>query len=191
MAYHKEDLKNRIVEVAFDLGNELGYNNISTRMIAKELDVSAAAIYRHYKDVAALSDAILAHGEEQFSSYLLLNLDTSKSECDQIVSMALSHLQFCMDFPHFYDLMFFSEHAPRVSREQILVAKSTKGMESFLAALNAIVYKTDIEANVDDLVIKIWIFLQGYAYLVRYHNFEIDEELISSSIHSLLEGVYE
>ena len=51
MTYHNKDLKSKILSKTFELINEKGYRNVSTRMVARELGVSATAIYRHYENI--------------------------------------------------------------------------------------------------------------------------------------------
>ena len=49
MSYHKENLKEQIVEIAWDICKTESWQKVNMRKVAKEAKVSTTAFYRHFK----------------------------------------------------------------------------------------------------------------------------------------------
>lgn len=75
------------------------------RRIARGVDVSATAIYRHFKDKKALLEEITDEGFDIFRGYLEEALAES-TPLDRLRALTRRYLEFALDHPHHYDFIF-------------------------------------------------------------------------------------
>lgn len=187
MTYHKKDLKNKILETTYTLVNQKGYQNVSTRMVARKLNVSATAIYRHYDSYEDLMHYTIRKGEEEFSNYLLYNMSASLSLIEKLLYMAENYITFCLEFPFLYDLMFISEYTPITSQDNMLCDLRTQGMAYLIETVESIRKEEGLRVSIETLLSQLWAYVQGYSFLVRFHHFKIEQQLIRKSIDGILE----
>ncbi|WP_099203450.1 TetR/AcrR family transcriptional regulator [Miniphocaeibacter massiliensis] len=185
MSYHKVDLKNKILKKSFELINLKGYQKVSTRMIARELSISPTAIYRHYKNYAELLKNVIYEGELLFSNYLLNNYNKNLSLTEQLFIMAKNYIDFSLDYPYLYDLMFISEYTPITSQNNMICDLETQGMKLLIDIIKETIENRSLNVSMETILTQLWAYIQGYSYLVRFHNFKINDMLIKHSIDSI------
>jgi len=62
--------KERIRDVAIDLISEKGYNAVSIREIARQVDIAESSIYNHYKGKENIMDSIIEYLKEESKNIL-------------------------------------------------------------------------------------------------------------------------
>lgn len=92
------DTKDRIIEKALYMFSEKGYNGTNLRDLAKELDLSKSALYRHFDSKEAIWEAIYQqtkkHYEEHFGSpEHMVNIPDTMEE---LYDMTMRMIQFTM-----------------------------------------------------------------------------------------------
>lgn len=103
-AYHHGDLRQQAHQQALDIVREHGDSAISLRALAKQLGVSAPALYRHFADRESLL-AELAISGFQWLRQRLLEVDQSNSR-QALIGIGLAYVAFAQDEPNLYRLMF-------------------------------------------------------------------------------------
>ena len=98
MSYHKENLKEQIVEIAWDICKTESWQKVNMRKVAKEAKVSTTAFYRHFKKKDDLKAELMRRGYEI--------IDEGRQDADTFASWGAHYLRFGLDYPHIYDLMF-------------------------------------------------------------------------------------
>ncbi len=102
---HKEDLKGKILEAAKKLFIKNGYEATSIRKIAAEIEFSPTTIYLYYKDKTDISYALHQEGfallRERFTALAFV-----EKPFERLKAMGRSYIQFAIDHPDFYELMF-------------------------------------------------------------------------------------
>jgi AcrR family transcriptional regulator len=90
----KETTKDKIISKAIDLYNAQGFSNITSRDIAKELEISHGNLEYHYKNKEAVLSAIYDRMKEEVSAYFS---ETNKSlhpfEQFNVLLRKLDHFQ--------------------------------------------------------------------------------------------------
>ena len=185
MTYHNKDLKSKILSKTFELINEKGYRNVSTRMVARELGVSATAIYRHYENIEDLMKNVIKKGDYIFSDYLMKDYNKLK---EKLLIMAKNYIEFSLEYSNLYDLFFISEYTPITSEDNMVCELETQGMSKLVDIIKKLIIIEQLIIDFNMLFTQLWSFIQGYSYLVRFHNFRIDENLIKHSINGIIEG---
>jgi AcrR family transcriptional regulator len=102
----REDIRSLVLEKAKKLFFELGYGKITIRKIAKEIGYTPGAIYLYFKN----KDEILYELHNEGFRLMYMNkqqLDQeSASAYDRLLNGALSYIDFALDNPELYELMF-------------------------------------------------------------------------------------
>ena len=98
MSYHKENLKEQIVEIAWDICKTESWQKVNMRKVAKEAKVSTTAFYRHFKRKDDLKAELMRRGYEIIYE--------GRKDADIFASWGAHYIRFGLDYPHIYDLMF-------------------------------------------------------------------------------------
>jgi len=97
--------KARIARMARRLFLRRGVDGVSMRKIAGAVNLSATAIYRHYRDKDELLDEITEEGFRLFREYLSDALG-APTPLDRMHGLADRYLDFAMEHPRHYDFIF-------------------------------------------------------------------------------------
>lgn len=105
--YHHGDLRNALIIAAAELIEESGSTDFAMIDAARRARVSSAAPYRHFKDKAALLEAVL-----EFALFALgLEMEAvtrrhDRGSIEAIVALGQAYIRFVTGHPQFYDLMW-------------------------------------------------------------------------------------
>src|SRR5882757_10712815 len=103
--YHHGDVRAACLRAAMELLEEGGATALSLRAVARRAGVSAAAPYRHYADREALVSAVAAVGYGELAERLAA-AHPSPSTPEQLASVAIAYVQFALERPALFRLMF-------------------------------------------------------------------------------------
>ncbi len=102
---HREDFKARILEAAKKLFVTHGYEATSIRKIAAEIEFSPTTIYLYYKDKTDIAYALHQEGFRLLRERFAV-LEFVDNAFDRLKAMGRAYIQFAVDHPDFYELMF-------------------------------------------------------------------------------------
>src|ERR1700719_2384769 len=103
--YHHGDLSAALVRAAMELLEQDGEAALSLRAVARRAGVSPAAPYRHYADREALVSAVAAVGYRELAARLVA-AHPSPSTPDQLARVATAYVQFALERPALFRMMF-------------------------------------------------------------------------------------
>jgi AcrR family transcriptional regulator len=155
--YHHGDLRAALVRAAMELLEESGGSSLSLRAVARRAGVSAAAPYRHYADREALVSAVAAVGYHELAERLAA-AHPSPSTPEQLASVATAYVQFALERPALFRIMF-GEPCDRDNDERVA---ATAAVSQYL---RAIVERTFPQADAQALATAIWALVHGLAFL--------------------------
>jgi AcrR family transcriptional regulator len=155
--YHHGDLRAALVRAAMELLEESGEAALSLRAVARRAGVSAAAPYRHYADREALVSAVAAVGYRELAERLA-TAHPSPSTPDQLARVATAYVQFALERPALFRIMF-TEPCDRDNDERIA---ATAAVSQYV---RAIVERTFPQADAEALATAIWALVHGLAFL--------------------------
>jgi AcrR family transcriptional regulator len=158
-----------------DLLEEGGETALSMRAVARRAGVSPAAPYRHYADREALVSAVAAVGYRELAERLAA-AHPSPSTPEQLASVATAYVQFALERPALFRIMF-GEPCDRDDDERVAATAAVS------LYVRAIAERTFPQADADALATAIWALVHGLAFLY------LDGKLNASTPSAVADGV--
>jgi AcrR family transcriptional regulator len=155
--YHHGDLRAALVRAAMELLEQGGEIALSLRAVARCAGVSPAAPYRHYADREALVSAVAAVGYRELAERLAA-AHPSPSTPDQLASVAVAYVQFALDRPALFRIMF-GEPCDHDNDERVAATAAVSHYVREIAA------RTFPKADAEALATAIWALVHGLAFL--------------------------
>jgi AcrR family transcriptional regulator len=155
--YHHGDLRAELVRAAMELLEERGESALSLRAVARRAGVSPAAPYRHYADREALVSAVAAVGYRELAERLAA-AHPSPSTPEQLASVAIAYVQFALERPALFRIMF-GEPCDHDNDERVAATAAVS------LYVRAIVARSFPQADADALATAVWALVHGLAFL--------------------------
>ena len=157
--YHHGNLRGEILRAAYNFVQANGYAAMSLRGIADECNVSATAIYRHYKTKEHLLADVVVKGFEEFT------ISIEGNERADIFNKCENYLKFAFDNKNIYDLLFSQSVVEFLKFPEILVVAE----DAFKSVLKSV---KDHDKSLNDLsasnkAVHIWSFLHGISSISK------------------------
>jgi AcrR family transcriptional regulator len=187
--YHHGNLKEALISAGLEILSEQGIEGLSLRNVAKKIGVSHTASYNHFPDKQALLAAISTAGHEQLHQILLDTFEKTKHSSSHIISeIAWTYLQFALDNPAIFKLMFSGAlEEERDHPEYVEISQ-----KSIVLFEDMIVFSQNKgqlpEGKVEIIAIKLWSLVHGFTYLMLENQFPL-EYLQGQELREMLKGI--
>jgi AcrR family transcriptional regulator len=161
-------MRTRILKTAETLYLSGGSKALSMRNVARELGVTATALYRHYRNKDELLDALAERGYAVFARHLRRPVRGP----DRFLGVTGHYLDFALQHPRLYELIFLE---PRREVRRFPNDFAAHASESF-DVLHGIV-RDEIQPsrpaleNSLEIALTIWAHLHGLVMLYRAGRF--------------------
>ena len=110
-SYHHTDLKKALFIACHKLLKSTEPDKISLRILAEEIGVSHAAIYRHFKDREALLEVMATYGFERLAKAQKTALMTEKTAELGFLRAGVAYILFAIRNPFYYKIMFLTKRS--------------------------------------------------------------------------------
>ena len=132
-AYHHGDLRNALIDAGLTALEAHDASELSLRALARELGVSANAVYRHFADKDALLSALAAEGFRRFAAEQAQAhvAEPGAQGGSAELASGLRYVQFAQRHPGLFRLMF--GRFLHASRDPELQAAAVSAFEQLLA----------------------------------------------------------
>lgn len=129
--YHHGDLRVALLTAARTLLDADGVPAVSLREVARRAGVTPAACYRHFRDKEALLVALAVEGFDEFTEALRAS---SAGQRHSFAAMGVAYVQFAVERPGMFRLMFGPAVADRGRSPDLLaaIARATQLFDSGL-----------------------------------------------------------
>jgi AcrR family transcriptional regulator len=156
-SYHHGDLPAACLRAAMELLEEGSTTDLSLRAVARRAGVSPAAPYRHYADRNELLSAIAAVGYRELAAHLAA-AHPSPSTPDDLAAIAVAYVQFALQRPGLFRVMFVEPCDPN-SPERVA---ATAAISEYL---EGIVRHAFPDADPTGMSTGVWALVHGLAFL--------------------------
>ena len=162
MKYHHGNLKENLIQQAVLACEESGWENISLRNLAKQLNVSQTAPYRHFETKEDLLAEVAAKGFEK------MNADMNKTS--NFLASGLAYCDFALKYQNTYDLMTgnslgsFTQYPALLDQAQSAFITLENNLEAHLVNLGHSDLTKDI---IEEKALSVWAFMHGIVGILR------------------------
>ncbi|HEV8657131.1 MAG TPA: TetR/AcrR family transcriptional regulator, partial [Thermoanaerobaculia bacterium] len=112
----RDEIREKILDAARDLLVGEGYDAVTMRRIAEKIEYSPTAIYFHFRDKEALLKRLCEHDFLSLPRQFLA-IQEIADPIEKLKATGKAYLQFGIDCPHHYRLMFMTPHPPITEHE--------------------------------------------------------------------------
>jgi AcrR family transcriptional regulator len=173
-AYHHGDLRSALIQAGLAALESAPIEDLSLRAMAREVGVSATAVYRHFPDKAALLSALAAEGIEQLGQYQLKAAEQAGPE-QAFGATGRAYVRWALAHPALFRLIFSRvEPVGETVFGQSLAARLLQGAASEASRGD--------EARARQLVVQAWSLVHGLAMLMLDGQLPPDDDLIDRVI---------
>ena len=162
MKYHHGNLKENLFQQAVLACEESGWENISLRNLAKQLNVSQTAPYRHFETKEDLLAEVAAKGFEK------MNADMNKTS--NFLASGLAYCDFALKYQNTYDLMTgnslgsFTQYPALLDQAQSAFVTLENNLEAHLLNLG----HSDLPKEIiEEKALSVWAFMHGIVGILR------------------------
>jgi AcrR family transcriptional regulator len=187
--YHHGDLRATLLEVAAGIIAEDGVDRVTMRALSQQAGVSRAAPYRHFPDKTALLCDVAAAGFNKLEKQLRIAADkhSGADAVSRLEGMAMAYVDFAVDNPAYYRLMFGREDLVRSTTPELRI----NAQAAFKVLQKAIGEWQPLgigakEGGAVPLTYVLWATVHGLAMLLIDRQIQHGEKELG--IHPLLAG---
>lgn len=160
--------KDEIVDAAFRITREEGFQQITSRKLASEAGCSTQPIFRIYANMEALKKDVY---EKAASYYEEFYASFEKKNEVPFVDLGMAYISFARKEPRLFELLFLMPHEENAKSTYELVNGSCDAVTEQIRKAGESGTK-----NPDQLFMKIWIFIHGAACMAVSGDYDLDHE---------------
>jgi AcrR family transcriptional regulator len=171
--YHHGNLRRALIRKGLERLRKGPADTLSLRQIARDVGVSATAVYRHFPDKAALLGALCQEGDHMLAEAFRKAMAKAKPGHDAFDAMGRAYVRFALAHPALFRLMMSPTGAQREGGEASAMLSDT---------LQELGGSRLTKAQRDVQRLKAWSIVHGLAMLMLDGLVPDDEALIDKVI---------
>jgi AcrR family transcriptional regulator len=156
----RADREDRIVAAARAIAEGEGWDAVTIRRLAKEIEYSQPVLYSHFENRDAIVAAVAVEGFRELTAVLRAAVDGAHDRRDVLTDVAMAYFAFAHSRPSLYQAMFILPTQLRFA-EADTRAELRAGFEVLAAAVSPFCADTEIVTE------TFWAALHGLAELER------------------------
>ena len=156
----RAERENRIVAAARGIAEREGWDAVTIRRLADEIEYSQPVLYSHFKNRDAIVAAVAVEGFQELTSAVRDAASGSTGQRDALKNVAMAYLAFAVRNPALYAAMFILPTDLRFA-EAGARPELRAGFEAFAAVV------APFCVDVEDATETFWAALHGLAALER------------------------
>lgn len=176
LPYHREGLKNLLIEKGIEIVNTDGVQSFSLRKAAAACKVSHAAPYSHFRNKEELLNAMQLHITERFSKTLETAIAENKKPAALLKKLGIAYVAFFIDNPAYFQFLYSSSD---IKVDLTLSIPDEENYRPFILYKNSILSllkQTKVpKKKQNDILITIWAFIHGLTALAAMKNVHYDK----------------
>ena len=179
-SYHHGNLKETILSEALYLLNSKNFDEISFRLISRNIGVVSSAPYNHFKDKKHLIKEIILLGENKLLKIISSEKKKSKIPTEQLLLIAKAYLNFAVNEKALFNLMFSK------TNEELLYLSDKIVLQFKLIITEKFKKGKRLKLTAKGSAITAWSMLHGLAITINSSKQENLESLWCIKLDSIL-----
>lgn len=184
----KTEMREAILSAALKLFSDKGFDNVTMRNIADEIEYSVGTIYLYFKDKGEIFFELHNRGFAEFYKKQL-SVQRIKDPIERLKAHGEAYVKFAMESPEYYDLMFISRTPAKEIKKSEHWEEGERTYEilklNIKQAMEAGYFKN---VDLDVAAFSLWSFVHGMSSLfVRERLSMMPTEFIKPLISGALE----
>ena len=155
-----------ILDTAFAMTREEGFVNVTARKVAAKAGCSTQPIFRVYKNMDELWNAVYGKAAGFFQDYYSLYPRIGKAP---FVNLGMAYIAFAREEKHLFELLFVSDIPNKKSMYELLNGASGNVVYEISMA------KAAGCPDPSDLFMKMWIFIHGAACMTLTGDYDLSD----------------
>ena len=173
-AYHHGDLRTALVEAGLVALETTQIGDLSLRQLARDVGVSATAVYRHFPDKKALLAAMANAGIELLGRFQKDAAAAARGSTGAFAATGRAYVRFALAHPALFRLIF--THIDPLGETVFGQSLAARMLQDHAAAATA------DPAEARRLVVQAWAVVHGLAMLMLDGQLPRDDALIDQVI---------
>jgi AcrR family transcriptional regulator len=170
MARKESITVNQILDTAFAMTREEGFENVTARKVAAKAGCSTQPIFRVYKNMEELWNAVYDKAADFFLDFYEIY---PRSDKTPFINLGMAYIAFAREEKYLFELLFLSE------------TKADMNKKSMYELLNGkrgnVVYEINLARvqgckDPGDLFMKMWIFIHGAACMTLTGDYDLSQQ---------------
>ena len=176
LPYHREGLKNLLIEKGIEIVNTDGVQSFSLRKAAAACKVSHAAPYSHFHNKEELLNAMQLHITDRFSKTLETAIAENKKPAELLKKLGIAYVSFFIDNPAYFQFLYSKSD---IKVDLTLSVPDEENYAPFILYKNSILSLLKQvkvpKKKQNDILITIWAFIHGLTALAAMKNVHYDK----------------
>ena len=176
LPYHREGLKNLLIEKGIEIVNTDGVQSFSLRKAAAACKVSHAAPYSHFHNKEELLNAMQLHITERFSKTLETAVAENKKPAELLKNLGTAYVAFFIDNPAYFQFLYSKSD---IQVDLTLSVPDEENYTPFVLYKNSVLsllkHNKLSKKKQNDILITIWAFIHGLTALAAMKNVHYDK----------------
>ena len=156
----RAEREDRIVAAARVIAESEGWDAVTIRRLAQEIEYSQPVLYSHFVNRDAIVAAVAVEGFKELTTILRAAADEANGRRDALMDVATGYIAFALSRPALYDAMFILPTQLRFAE-----AETRSELRAAFEAIAAVV--SPFCADVEIVTETFWAALHGLAELER------------------------
>ena len=176
LPYHREGLKNLLIEKGIEIVNTDGVQSFSLRKAAAACKVSHAAPYSHFRNKEELLNAMQLHITERFSKTLETAVAENKKPAALLKKLGIAYVSFFIDNPAYFQFLYSKSDIKVDLTLSIPDEENYKPYILYKNSILSLLKQTKVpKKKQNDILITIWAFIHGLTALAAMKNVHYDK----------------
>jgi AcrR family transcriptional regulator len=183
-----DDLKESCAVMAYGLIADHGIESLSIREVARRLNISHQAPYKHYATKDHLLAEVMRRCFERFRKHLDQDISTDDPGQD-LATIGLRYLEFASTYPLEYQLMF-STPWPSAKEHAALLSDANHAFDVLRKAFIRLHGNSTKQATTNELnALYVWSCMHGIAGLMQsnvLNNLALRQQVLDNAVQHMM-----
>lgn len=170
-AYHHGDLKEALVQAAYELVSKNGAENFALADACRLAGVSTAAPYKHFRDRNEVLELVIERALDEMDRQLMAAVEKAGTgTLAGIVAMGHAYLRFAVDEQRLFRLMFGQN--PVLKKAEGVGEDGAKCFGHVIEQIGIYCARNNVAGDPMAIAVRLWTFVHGAASLLIDEDYE-------------------